>query len=78
MSERPLFGDAIGPWHAWFAWRPVRTYDNRWKWLCIVLRRNIQKHQHLDGGPDFWWQYKVAFDFPLVPNKSSDLARKPE
>lgn len=54
---RPMFGDPIGEWHQWFAWRPVFTYDRRLVWLRRVLRRCIQKHLWLRGGPEFWWQY---------------------
>ena len=32
---RPMFGDPIGEWHQWFAWRPVFTYDRRLVWLRI-------------------------------------------
>jgi hypothetical protein len=53
----PLFGDPVGPWHSWFAWWPVRSFDNRIIWLRFCSRRCIQKHQYLDGGSDFWWQY---------------------
>jgi hypothetical protein len=53
----PLFGAPVAEWHRWFAWRPVRTYDGRWSWLLFLYRRQIQKHQYLYGGPDFWWQY---------------------
>jgi hypothetical protein len=27
-----------------------------------MVRRRIQKHQHLDGGADFWWQYAFPGD----------------
>lgn len=55
---KPLFGDPIGPWHRVFAWWPIRTFDQCIVWLKWVERRCIQKHQYLDGGADFWWQYK--------------------
>lgn len=54
----PMFGNPIGPWHGAFAWRPVWTHDFGWVWLRRVWRRQIQKHQFLDGGADFWWQYR--------------------
>lgn len=54
----PMFGDPVGPWHKHFAWLPVWTFDRGWCWLCFIQRRNIQKHQYLDGGPDFWWQHR--------------------
>lgn len=25
-----------GPWHHWFAWRPVRTEQHGWRWLRTV------------------------------------------
>lgn len=56
-DPRPTFGDPVGPWHWWFAWKPVRTYDNRRVWLRWVRRRNVQKHEYLHGGGDRWWQY---------------------
>jgi hypothetical protein len=60
MSKQPLFGNPIGPWHDWYAWRPVQTYDQRWVWLRKVRRRCIQKHEYLTGGgADFWWQYDI-------------------
>lgn len=31
----------IGPWHEWFAWRPVDTYLYGWKWLCTVKRARL-------------------------------------
>lgn len=55
-DPRPMFGDPIGPWHRWFAWLPVRTYDGRRVWLRTIWRRGIQLHGHLPG-PGFWWQY---------------------
>lgn len=60
MSEdvRPMFGTAIGPWHEWFAWRPVETHDFGWVWMRWVWRQRYMKNSHLDG-PDFrWWFYR--------------------
>jgi hypothetical protein len=54
----PFFGLPVGDWHAWFAWKPVRTFDGRLCWLRWVKRRYIQKHACLSGGPNFWWQFK--------------------
>jgi hypothetical protein len=56
---QPRFGNPVGPWHNWFAWKPVQTYDMRWVWLRRVRRRCIQKHEYLTGGADFWWQYRL-------------------
>jgi hypothetical protein len=54
----PLFGDPVGPWHDWFAWFPVRTYDDQLCWLRLVRRRRIQAHHYLSGPcPSAWWQY---------------------
>ena len=58
-TSSPLFGSPVANWTPWFAWRPVRTYDGRRRLFWMVERRLIQKHQFLDGGADFWWQYKV-------------------
>jgi hypothetical protein len=58
-DARPQFGFPVAPWHLWFAWRPVRTFDGRWVWLRTVRRRLIQKHDYLpQGGPDSWWQFR--------------------
>ena len=57
-DPRPAFGFPVGPWHDWFAWRPVRTYDNRFCWFLTIRRRRIQRHDYLAGpGQDAWWQY---------------------
>jgi len=56
----PQFGDIIGPWHRWFAWHPVSTYDCRWLWLRFVNRVCVQKHDYLSGGgPYFWFIYSI-------------------
>jgi len=55
----PMFGDPATDWTRWFAWRPVETWDRRWRWLCWVERRLIVKHHFLDGGGDCWWQHRV-------------------
>lgn len=72
-DPRPSFGDPVGPWRSWFAWKPVRSYDGVLLWLCRVGRRRIQKHDYLPGGADFWWQYAVLSDLGLArPKPSSD------
>ncbi len=53
----PLFGSPVSPWRKYFAWRPIKTWDNRFVWMRNVNRRLIQKHIYLDGGNDFWFQY---------------------
>jgi hypothetical protein len=61
---RPMFGNPLTPWRPWFAWRPIKTWDQRRRWLCWVERRLIQKHIYLDGGHDFWWQHRVLGETP--------------
>ena len=58
-NPKMMFTSPVGEWHRWFAWKPVRTYDQRLVWLRIVGRRCMQKHQYLQGGPDFSWQYAL-------------------
>lgn len=59
LDPAPRFGSPCGDWHLWFAWKPVRTFDNRFAWLRMVSRRCIQKHEYLHGGSDFWFQYSI-------------------
>lgn len=61
MSDdaQPMFGNPVAPWHRKFAWWPVDTFDQGWKWLRFIERRRIQKHWHLDGGDSQWWQYRA-------------------
>jgi hypothetical protein len=54
----PAIGFPLGPYHEWFAWRPVQTYDRGYVWMRYVWRRRIQKHDYLDGPDMRWWQYK--------------------
>lgn len=63
-DPKMMFTDPVGPWHWWFAWRPVQTYDQRFLWLRWCRRRWMQKHQYLQGGPDFSWQYALPFLTP--------------
>lgn len=51
------FADQIGPWHDWFAWFPVRTYDGKWVWLRTVRRCRAQTHAYLSGPIQQWWVY---------------------
>lgn len=64
----PLFGTPTGPWMLTFAWRPRHTFDGGWVWLRFCWKRYVHKHQWLDGGPDWWWQYRR---FQLVRKDSS-------
>lgn len=54
----PMFGDYCGPWIKTFAWLPRFTFDAGWTWLRPIWKRHVYKHQHLDGGSDFWWSYR--------------------
>lgn len=56
-NPQMFFCEPVGPWHDWFAWFPISTYDNRLVWLKTVRRRRMQKHYYLHGGPNSWWQY---------------------
>lgn len=56
----PMFGYPVAPWHRKFAFVPVDTFDEGWKWLCFVERRRIQKHWYLGGGDLQWWQYRAS------------------
>lgn len=44
----------FGPAHRWFAWHPVNTDDQGWKWLQFVWRR--RQYLNIPGGPAmrFW------------------------
>jgi hypothetical protein len=55
----PTFGEPVSGWFRWFAWRPVDTVDRGWRWLVVVHRRRIHKHQYLSGGMDWWFQHAV-------------------
>lgn len=56
-NPQMMFMFPIGPWHDWFAWFPVRTYDHRWAWLRSIRRRRLQTHDYLDGPMSCCWQY---------------------
>jgi hypothetical protein len=55
----PQFGYPVGPWHRKFAWLPIDTFDCGIRWFCFVWRRRIQKHDHLIGGANRWWQHRA-------------------
>lgn len=57
-SYAPRFGTVVGPWIKTRAWFPVFTIDSGMVWLRRVWKRHVHKHQFLDGGPDWWWQYR--------------------
>lgn len=50
MIEPPTYG----PWHPWFAWRPVRTDWHGWRWLAPLKRRMWR------GGGTHGWDYYPA------------------
>ncbi len=53
-----MFCAPVAPWHDWFAWFPIRTYDQQLVWLKKVRRRSMQVHFFLSpGGGDRFWQY---------------------
>lgn len=58
-EAQPMFGYPVADWHRVFAWLPIDTYDQGWKWLCVVERRRIHKREFLDGGAGRWWQYRA-------------------
>lgn len=53
------FCDVLGDAEPCFAWWPVRCFDRRWAWLCIVWRRLCILKPHLDhkGTAEPWYQY---------------------
>lgn len=53
-----MFGDSVGPWHIWFAWRPVKTIDGRWTWLRTIERQRYALKPHLPGPMTEWWGYR--------------------
>lgn len=58
-DAQPMFGYPVAPWHRCFAWLPVDTFDQGWKWLRFIERRRIHKYEYLDGGAGRWWQYRA-------------------
>ena len=54
---KPRFAQCVSPWHYWFAWYPIYTWDHRWIWVRTVKRRLCQPHWYLHEVPDSWFQY---------------------
>jgi hypothetical protein len=57
----------VGPWHRWFAWRPVILPGLQWRWLVVVERRQVERpyeHGYDDPFPHedtvLAWQYRDA------------------
>lgn len=73
-EHAPAFGRAIAPWHHWFAWYPVPTWDGRWSWLRTLHRRWVQKHDYLTGGPLGWWEYERhdGYCVAMTPSHSGE------
>lgn len=49
-----------GPWHKWFAWRPVQTRNHGWRWLRTVERRRHYPDPTLPPliGAQPGWEYQ--------------------
>jgi len=56
-EHKYCFASPVSLWHKWFAWFPVRTWDNRLIWLKQVERRMLAKHSHLSGPSSEWFEY---------------------
>ena len=63
MEPQLMFADRCSDWVAWFAWRPVRTFDKRWVWLRKVQRAVFATKPYLDG-PHFEF---TIFKSPATP-----------
>ncbi|MGB3301795.1 MAG: hypothetical protein WBA98_03815 [Gordonia sp. (in: high G+C Gram-positive bacteria)] len=46
----PIF--TYGPWHKWFAWRPVHTNMHGGRWLQTIERRRW--FADVPGAPNGW------------------------
>ena len=53
-----VFCDIVGDPEPVFAWMPVRCFDGRIAWLCVVWRRLCIRRSYCHGpGDDPWYQY---------------------
>jgi len=59
VVDKPYFGEPVTDWLPWFAWRPIRTWDGRYRWLCWVERRRIIGHDFLSPPIGDWWQMRA-------------------
>lgn len=53
----PIF--THGPWHRWFAWKPVNTWTHGWRWLTVVERRRWSADV---PGCAYGWDYRIRRD----------------
>ncbi|MGW6658889.1 hypothetical protein [Rhodococcus sp. NPDC055024] len=51
--------ETYGPVHKWFAWRPVDTNDQGWKWLRTVYRRRTYL-DIADHPAQRFWDYSMT------------------
>lgn len=49
---------SYGPWHRWYAWRPVQTEQHGWRWLRTVQRARYYFPDWLHGAPGPIWVYQ--------------------
>ena len=65
--ELPHLGDeggvVLSPWHWWFAWRPVRTWDGRIVWLVPVKRRRVWLEPKCPGPCIDHWDYHFPWGY---------------
>jgi hypothetical protein len=54
-----MFMEAVAPWHYWFAWFPVKTWDGRLAWLSFVKRQRYHTNPWLDGCYFQKWVYSL-------------------
>jgi len=73
LQHKLMFGDPIAPWHLWFAWRPVKTWDGRWCWFSVTKRRMIQSHDYLSGPSMRWWEYEIEDGYALDVQENPTL-----
>ena len=62
-KHRPMFSQYASPWHKWFAWRPVTTWDGRLVWLKVVYRRRIFPSLLIEGCADPWMEYHSPWGY---------------
>jgi len=65
-----------GPWHRRFAWRPVRTRQHGWRWLCTVERALHYPDPLIPFTPYPYWVYRPT-PHPKTANKDETRYTKP-